>query len=203
MWMMAGMAAMGAVQAMAGNSQQKAQARAQNAAIEANMKSNVMSANYQMAELERQQQVASDAATEELIQQRIIAMENEGQVAAAAGETGVSGNSMNTAVRSVQARYGRSAASIMDNTQREIMGLQSQQETIARDVNSANKIAAMGGVAKPSGASQLLSVANGALQGASMGAAMGSQMDAYFQKDTLKIKTKKVGSRSRLGKDNR
>lgn len=189
MFLMAATAAMGVLQGIAGNSQQKAQARAHNQAIEANMKANVMSANYQMAELERQQQVAMDAATEELIQQRIIAMENEAQVAAAAGETGLSGNSMNTAVRSVQARYGRSATSIMANADAQIMGLQSQQEAIVRDVNSANKIAAMGAQAKPSGASQILNIASKGLQGAQMGAALGSQWDSYFAKDKLKIAT--------------
>lgn len=195
------MGAVGLMQGIAGNSQAKAQARAHNQVIEANMKANVMSANYQMAELERQQQVAMDAATEELIQQRIIAMENEAQVAAAAGETGLSGNSMNTAVRSVQARYGRSASSIMANADREIMGLQSQQETIARDVNQANKIAAMGGMAKPSGAQQLMNIGTSALKGMEMGAAMGSQWDSYFAKGKTNLKI--PSTRSRLGKDNR
>lgn len=196
------MAALGALNAIAGNSQAKADAKARNTAIEANMKANVMNANYTMAEMTRQQQVASDAATEQLIQQRIVAMENEGAVAAAASETGVEGNSMETAGRSVSARYARSAASIMANVDREIMGLQSQMETVARDTNAQNKMAAMGAVAKPSGAQQLLNVGAGALQGASMGMEMDSTF-SMWKKDSLKVPSKTPSNRSRLGKDNR
>ncbi|OQS44859.1 virion core protein, T7 gp14 family [Chromobacterium haemolyticum] len=154
---------------MGSNAEAKAR-EAHNKQVEANIKNNIIEANYATAEAVRQQTMLQDSAIDELMNQRIQQMEASGSVQAAAGETGVSGNSVSTVARAIDAQYGRTAASIMTNVENEFMALETQKEAIVRQANAKSKsIAATGMPAGTSGFADMLNILGGVAKGAAEG----------------------------------
>ncbi|WP_146131818.1 virion core protein, T7 gp14 family [Chromobacterium amazonense] len=180
LWLAAGMAAASALSSIAGGNAQNAAVAAQNAAIQENIRSNTLEANYMVAEATRQQQEVVDQATSNLVELRIQQMEAEGAVQAASGETGVSGNSINTSTRSAMSQYGRSAASIMDNVDRELMALHSQKEATVKNVNQRNKAMAMGYSSGVSKGQQFLGAVASGVQGYAAGASLANSFDGLL-----------------------
>lgn len=180
LWLAAGMAAAGALSSIAGSNAQNAAIAAQNATIEANIRSNTLEANYMVAEATRQQQEVVDQATSNLVELRIQQMEAEGAVQAASADSGVSGNSMNTSTRSAMGQFGRSAASIMDNVDRELMALHSQKEATIKNVNQRNKGMASGYSSGVSTAHKILGAISGAAGGYAAGTSLANSFDGIF-----------------------
>ncbi|PTU68624.1 virion core protein, T7 gp14 family [Chromobacterium haemolyticum] len=163
-------AAIGGLSGIMGSNADAKAREAHNKQVEANIKNNIIEANYATAEAVRQQTMLQDAAIDELMNQRIQQMEASGSVQAAAGETGVSGNSVGTVARAVDAQYGRTAASVITNVENEFMALETQKETIVRQANAKSKsIAATGMPAGSSGFADMLNILGGVAKGAAEG----------------------------------
>ncbi|MGR2681472.1 virion core protein, T7 gp14 family [Chromobacterium haemolyticum] len=176
-WMAGGMAAVGALESLMGGRSQNAAIDAENAAIEANIKANTLEANFAVAEATRQQQALNDAAVNDIMELRIQQMEMEGQVQAAAGETGVEGRSQDTAVRGVSGKFGRTVTSMMENFENEVSALNSQKEAIIREANSRNSNMSMMRKRKQSGAANFLNALGGGMKGFNSGYAFGTNLD--------------------------
>lgn len=189
-WAAGGMAAVGALGGIFGGMAENDAVAAQNAIIAANIKQNTLEANYMVAEATRQQQEVMDQAANELITLQIQQMDAEGAVDAAAAETGVEGKSMNSVKRSVMADYGRSASSIMENVDRELMALHSQKESVVKMANQRSSNMALGYKKGRSTAETLLKGVTGGIQGYTSAVDLLNSMDKY---DFLINKKRKGG----------
>lgn len=167
---MIGMAAVGAMSAMSGQRDQAKQMGSQIAAQNAQKKEVVRQMNYEIASIDAEQRDLYDDAIAQLQGNSINALRNQGMIAAAFGESGLEGRSVDAALREVKGQDARVADSIRGSFQKGFAGNQYAKEVAV--LNADSSIKGMPKITGPSTVSNILGVVNGGLSGAATGANM-------------------------------
>lgn len=171
---MLGMAAVGALGAISGQREQDKMIGEQVAAQNAQKQNIVRQMNYDLQSIDAEQRDLYDDAIAQLQGNSINSLRNQGMIAAAFGESGLEGRSVDAALREVRGQDARVADSIRGSFDKTWAGNQQAKEVAV--LNADSSIKGMPRIQGPSTASRVLGVINGGLQGASMGANLSGMM---------------------------
>uniref|UniRef100_A0AAU6W3E6 Protein inside capsid B n=1 Tax=Pseudomonas phage Lepni01 TaxID=3138536 RepID=A0AAU6W3E6_9VIRU len=171
-----GMAAVAVVGgAMAAKDKAKGEGAAEDAqrrtAREQVKQTNMANANLQLTAQDRQEE-----ARAQLAEVNMQALKNKGTVAAAIGESGLSGNSMKRIANSVEVEASQQKMAITDNYKRDYSSIFANQ--IANTENTKSALRGQAQVIKTSGLSHALGIVSAGSNGYSAGASLKGQMNS-------------------------
>lgn len=169
-WIMAAMAAVGAVSAASGQKDANKQLGSQIVAQNAQKLETVRQMNYELASIDAEKRDQYDDAVAQLQGNSINALRNQGMLAAAFGESNLEGRSVDAALREVRGQDARVADSIRGSFTKGQAGQNYAKEVAV--LNADSSIKGMPRISGPSTASNVLGVVNGGLSGAATGANM-------------------------------
>lgn len=127
-----------------------------------------------------------DEAKSQLSEVNVTALKNRGVVAAAIGESGMAGNSMDRITRDVENQASKEKMSILDNYDRDYATIFQNQVAGYDDTMSIHR--GSRAAIRTSKVAQALNVVSSGLQGASAGAALGGSMSGAGAKTTKTTK---------------
>lgn len=174
---MAGMAVVGALSAVSGQRDQAKQIGSQITAQNAQKLETVRQMNYELASIDQEQRDLYEDAVAQLQSNSINSLRNQGSIAAAFGESGLEGRSVDAALREVRGQDARVADSIRGSYSKGFAGNQYAKEVAV--LNADSSIKGMPRIQGPSTVSNVLGVINGGLSGAATGANMGAAYNNY------------------------
>lgn len=169
-------AAVGAGSSLLGIKDENKRIGAEIAAQNATKQNMVKSMNYEVANLSIEQRNQFDQAVQQLQNNSIDSIRNQGMIAAALGETNLQGRTTDAVMREVQGQDARVKDSIKDNHQRAWTSLQQNKEATIMQTQSS--LDGMPKIQTPSAFSQILKVAGGAVSGATMGSNVGGMVSS-------------------------
>lgn len=161
------MAVVGGVSAIAGQKEADKQMGAQVAAQEATKQNMIRTMNYDIASKSQEQRDLYEQAVAQLQANSINSIRNQGMLAAALGETGLEGNSVDRVMREVEGQDARVADSIRGDFSKQFGAAQYNKELDV--INAEGALKGIPKITGPSTASRILGVVNGGLSGAQTG----------------------------------